>query len=85
VVDEQLTATVEQLRQRARAVVGVKAVLLLHPNPGQLAAPLRQLVAQSGVLLLAGEQLAARSCPLGGIHDLVIGHRYLLSGPNVLT
>ena len=38
VVDEQLSAAVEELRQLARALVGLEAVLLLEWDPGQLAA-----------------------------------------------
>jgi hypothetical protein len=79
VVDELLTAAVEQLRQRARAVVGVEEVLLLDSDPGQLAPPPRELVTQAGVLLLASEQLLAGSCPLLATHDLVIGHHALVS------
>ena len=78
VVDEQLAAAVEQLRQRARAVVGREPVLLLDPDPGQLAPLPGQLVAQPGVLLLAREQLVAGGRPLLAAHDLVIGHRRLL-------
>jgi hypothetical protein len=64
VVDDELRAAVEQLRQLACAVVGVEAVLLLDPDPRKLPALPRQLVAQPCVLLLAGEQLLAGSCPL---------------------
>jgi hypothetical protein len=59
VVDHELRAAVEQLRQRARAVVCVEAVLLLDSDPGQLAPLPCQLVTQAGVLLLASEQLRA--------------------------
>jgi len=67
-----------------RAVVGVEAVLLLDSDPGQLAPLPRQLVAQAGVLLLAGEQLLAEGCPLLATHDLVIGHHALPSGASHL-
>src|SRR5713226_9342214 len=63
VVDEQLTAAIKELRKHARAVLGVEAVLLLDTGPWQLASLARQLVAQPGVLLLAGEQLLARGRP----------------------
>ncbi len=55
VVDEQLGATVEELRQRPRALVGVEPVLLLHRHPRQLAPLAGDLVAEPRVLLLAGE------------------------------
>jgi hypothetical protein len=61
---EQLTAAVEQLHQRARAVVRLEAVRLLDPDPGQLAPLTRQLIAEAGVLLLADEQLLACISPL---------------------
>jgi hypothetical protein len=60
VVNQELTPAIKELRKRARAAVGVEAVLLVDGDPRQLAAPARQLVAQAGVLLLAGEQLLAR-------------------------
>jgi hypothetical protein len=74
VVDDQLVAAVEELRQRARAVVGVEPVLLLESDPGQLAPQTRQLVAQSGLLLLAGEQFLAGGKPLLTCSDPVVGH-----------
>ena len=75
VVDEQLTAAIEQLRERARAVVGVEAVLLLDADPRQLASLARQLVAQPRVLLLADEQLLAGGRPLLAGSDPVVGRR----------
>jgi hypothetical protein len=75
VIDEQLAAAVEQLRQRARTGVGLEAVILLDSDPGHLAPLTRQLVAEPGVLLLAGEQLVAGNLPLLPCSDLVIGHR----------
>jgi hypothetical protein len=38
VVDQQLRAAAEQLRQRRRAIVCVEDVSLIHPYPGQFAA-----------------------------------------------
>ena len=48
VVDEQLRAPVEELRQRLRPVVGLEPVLLVDPDPRQLAALPGELVAASG-------------------------------------
>jgi hypothetical protein len=45
VVDEQLGSSVEQFDELLLAVVGVEAVILLDPDPGQFASLLRQLVA----------------------------------------
>src|SRR5262249_32934481 len=74
VVDEQLAAAIEQFGQCARAVAGVEAVFLVDRDPWQFAALPREFVAQPGVLLLAGEQLVAGSCPLFPCSDLVTGH-----------
>jgi hypothetical protein len=82
VVDHQLTAPVEQLRERARAVGGREAVLLLDADPRPLAPPPRKLVAQPRVLLLAGEQLVARGGPFFAAGDLVIRHRGLILHAN---
>ena len=75
VVDEQLRAPVEQVRQRLAPVVGVEAVLLVDADPRQLPPPARELVAAARVLLLGGEQLAARGQPLLSGPDRVLGHR----------
>ena len=75
VVDEELRATVEQLVQRPLAVLGVEAVVLLDPHPGEGAALARQLVAQARVLLLADEQRLAGGEPLVAGADSTGGHR----------
>src|SRR6478752_271709 len=61
VIDEQLAAAVEELRQCARAFVRFEAVLLLDANPGQLAPLPGQLVTKAGVIFFAREQLLAGS------------------------
>jgi hypothetical protein len=78
VVDEQLSAAVEQLRQRPRALVGLEAVLLLDRDLGQLAALPCELVANPGVFLLALEQLLASRLPFLTAADLVLRHRICL-------
>jgi hypothetical protein len=55
VVDEQLAAPVEQVRQGARAVGAVEAVLLLDRYPGEPAPRLRQRVTTAVEVLLLGE------------------------------
>jgi hypothetical protein len=74
VVDEQLSAAVEELHQRPRALVGLEAVLLLERDPGQLAALACELVAHPGVFLLALEQLLASRLPFLTAADLVLRH-----------
>ena len=79
VVDEQLSAAVEELaRQRARALVGLEAVLLLERDPGQLAALACELFAHPGVFLLALEQFLASRQPFLTGADLVLRYRICL-------
>jgi hypothetical protein len=75
VVDEELGATVEELRQSPRALVGLEPVLLLDRDPRQLAALPCELVAHTSVFLLASQQLLAGSLPFLAAADLVIRHR----------
>jgi hypothetical protein len=77
VVHEELAATLEQLRQRARAAIGVEAVLLLDASPGKRAPLPRQFVAQPRVLLLTLEQFLASRNPRFPRCDRVRGHRHL--------
>jgi hypothetical protein len=72
VVDQQLGATVEELRQGALPFVRVEAVLLLDRQPGKLTSLAGELVAAASVLLLLGEQLVAYRLPLLGRHDRVL-------------
>jgi len=57
VIDEQLRASAEQIRKGRCALVGVEAVLLVDPHPGQLLALPRQLVAAPCQRLFGVEQL----------------------------
>ena len=73
-VDEQLWATVEELREGPGPVGGLEAVLLLDRHPRKLPALLRQFVATAGELLLLREQLVAGGLPLLLRSDLVLRH-----------
>src|SRR4029453_9140447 len=75
VVDDKLTATVEQLCQRPRAVVGVEGVFLLDRDPWQLPPLTRQFVAQARVLLLVHEELLPRRTPFVARTNPVLRHR----------
>ncbi len=75
VVDEELGATVEELRQAPRALVGLEPVVLLDPHPWQLPPLLRELITEPGVFLLASQQLFAGRLPFLAAPDLVIRHR----------
>jgi hypothetical protein len=64
VVDEQLRASVEELREGLGPVVGLERVRLVDSHPWQLAAHARELVAAPGVFLLEPQQLNACRSPL---------------------
>jgi hypothetical protein len=74
VVDEQPGASPEQVGERRRSLVGLEAVVLVDPNPGQLLPPPGQLVAASGELLLRLEQLQPRGQPLLACPCLMSSH-----------
>jgi hypothetical protein len=77
VIDEELRPAVEQLGQGPDAVVGLEAVLLLDPDPRQLAPLPRQVVAHPRVLLFAHEERLASGQPLLPACHLVVGHAFL--------
>jgi hypothetical protein len=74
VVDKELGSPLEQLDERLLTVVGVEAVLLLHPHPRQLASLLSELVAEPGVLLFAAQEPLACREPFFPCSDLMISH-----------
>src|SRR5690242_6084588 len=74
VVDEQLRAAVEELRERLRPFARFERVLLLDRHPGQLAAPARELVPSARMLLLCDEQLPACGQPVVSCSHGVLGH-----------
>src|SRR5436190_10676265 len=79
VVDDQLRARLEKVREGARAADSIEAVFILQLDPGQLPPLLSQLVTEPGVLLLPSEQRSPRREPLFACSHLVINHRRLLS------
>ena len=52
VVDEELRAPSEEVRQRGAPLVGLESILLVDPHPRQLLPPPRQVVAAPRELLL---------------------------------
>jgi len=56
VVDQELRASSEEVRQRGTPLVGLESILLVDPDPWQLLTPSRQLVAALCKLLLLLEQ-----------------------------
>jgi len=74
VVDEELRAPAEEIRQRGIPLVGVESIGLVDPHPRQILPPPRQLVAAPGVLLLRLEQIETRVQPLLACSGPVLGH-----------
>jgi hypothetical protein len=76
VVDEQLRAPVEELRQGLGAFVGPKDVLLIDRHPRQLAPLPHEFVPAARQLLLALQQCLARLQPFLTSAHFVLGHRF---------
>src|SRR5204863_2020611 len=74
VVDEELRASPEEVRQRSATLVGLESIRLVDSDPGQLLPPPRQLVAAPRELLLRLEQLEPRCQPLLTCSSLVLDH-----------
>src|SRR5262245_36255915 len=75
VVDEELRAPPEEVRQRGAPPVGLESIRLVDPDPRQLLPPPRQLVAAPRELLLRLEQLEPRCEPLFACPGPVLRHR----------
>src|SRR6516164_9854364 len=70
VVNEELRAPSEKVRQRSTPFIGLESVLFVDPNPGQLLTSSRKLVAAPRMFLLRLKQLEPRchpfvTCPCG--------------------
>ena len=63
-VDDELRAPPEEVRQRDVPFLGLESVLLVDPDPWQLLTSPRQLVAAPRQLLLRLEQLESGCKPL---------------------
>jgi len=83
-VEEELRAPSEEIREGRCALVGLEAVLLVDPDPGQLLPPPRQLVAAPCVLLFRLEQLVPRCQPLVTCPDRVCRHGPSLPSSGVI-
>jgi hypothetical protein len=68
VVDDELAAAGEQVRQRLLAVRAIKYIGLLDLDPGQLAALSGELIAQPSEFLLFGQEA------LAGGEPFLVGH-----------
>src|SRR5262249_25584245 len=79
VVDEELRASPEKIRQRGASLIGLESILLADRDPRQFLTPLSQLVAEMCQFLLALEQLHPCCQPLFTCSGLVRCHTsYLL-------
>src|ERR1700728_3022663 len=74
-IDDQLTATLEQIEQAYLAVGSLELVLLVHGQPRHPPAFGGQRVTRAGEGLLLHEKLLARSLPLLLRHDRGCLHR----------
>ncbi len=72
VIDEELRAASEEVRQRGAPLVGVEAIGLVDPNPRQFLPPPRQLVAAPRQLLFVLEQCEPGLTPLIARNDLML-------------
>src|SRR5271169_6614436 len=73
-VDDELTATLEQVEQARFALGPVERICLFHGNPRHPPSLGGQRVTGAGQGLLLHEQLLARSLPLLPRHDLWCKH-----------
>jgi hypothetical protein len=80
VIDEELRAPSEEVRQRGATFIGLESILLVDPNPRQLLPSSRQLVAAPRELFLRLEQLEPRCQPLFARPGHVCRHRSSPSG-----
>src|SRR5213593_3726293 len=74
VVDDQLTASLEEVAECPRPVLALEGVLLFDELPGQLAPLPAQLVTHPGELLLLRQMLLPCLEPLVVFHHLVSCH-----------
>src|SRR5262245_14239503 len=75
VVDENLRAPSEEVRQRCAPLIGLESILLIDPNPRQFLPPPHQFVAVPREFLLRLEQFEPRCQPLFTCPGLVCRHR----------
>src|SRR5205823_9274288 len=76
-IDKNLRASSEEISQRRFSFVGLEAVLLVDPHPGQLLPFSRQLIAPPSKILLGLEQFYPDRNPFLSRYDLVFRLRCL--------
>src|SRR2546428_23220 len=84
VVGEQLRAPVEELAQGLLAILGVELVLLVDPDPGQIATRSRDLLVSLRLLGLELRELVPGHLPFLAGSDLVFRHLISLQSDSAL-
>jgi hypothetical protein len=78
VIDQELRAASEEVRQRGASFVGLEAVFLVDSYPGQFLPTLRQFVAAPRQFLLGFKQIQPCRKPFFMRSDLVISYTPLI-------
>src|SRR5437762_1120013 len=74
VVDDELAALAEEIREHFPAVLALEDVFLLDPLPRQVPALPAELITTTGELLFLGEKTRAGGDPVLVTHDSMFGH-----------
>src|SRR6476659_3521083 len=74
VIDDQLRAAAEQVRQARLAILGAEPIVLFDPNPGKRLPALGKIVAGASQLLFGAEQLQPRLQPFRPAGDGMCRH-----------
>jgi len=74
VVDEELRAPSEEVRQRSTPIIGLESISLVDPDPRQVLPPSRHLIATPREILIRLEQFEPRCEPLFTCSGPVLRH-----------
>ena len=74
-VDEELRAASEEIRQRGSAFVRIESIVLVDPNPRQFLPPLCQFVTAPDELFFVLKKRQSRCQPLFACSGFVCCHR----------
>src|SRR5438132_13040456 len=74
VVDDELAALAEEIREHLPAILALEDVFLLDPLPRQVPALPAELITTTGELLFRGEKTRAGGDPVLVTHDSMFGH-----------
>src|SRR5205814_8893987 len=76
-IDEELRASPEKIREGCFSFIVLESVILVDSNPGQFLPPPSQLLAAPRQFLLGLAQLPLRRQPLITCSGLMLNHRFL--------